>query len=132
MLALGQNIHKEPEVLQTNTCLSTKMYVFKTGITMHLVRHSELFKDHLCEFSLNGRTYRGLKKAGNQNLTRLLAHTMKAVSLSFRQTKFDKLKVDFGIIGKKLKTLPIFIVHTHYSAIKRIFTYGLNSERHGW
>lgn len=45
MLALDQNTHKEPEVLQTNTCLSTKMYVFKTGITMHLVRHSKLFKD---------------------------------------------------------------------------------------
>lgn len=57
---------------------------------------------------------------------------MKAVSLSFRQNKFDKLNVDFGIIGKKLKTLPIFIVQTHHSAIKLIFTYGLNSERHGW
>lgn len=29
MLALGHNIYKEPEVLQTNTCLSTKMYVFE-------------------------------------------------------------------------------------------------------
>lgn len=44
MLALGQSIYKEPEVLPTNTCLSTKMYVFQTGITMHLVRHSKLFK----------------------------------------------------------------------------------------
>lgn len=47
MLALGHNIHKEPEVLQINACLSTKMYVFKTGITMHLMRHSKLFKDHV-------------------------------------------------------------------------------------
>lgn len=108
MLALGQYIHKEPEVLQTNTCLSTKMYVFKTGITMHFVRHSKLFKDRLGEFTLNGRTCRGLKKAGYQNLTRLLAHTMKAVSLSFRQKKFDKLNVDFGIIGKKVKDTSYF------------------------
>lgn len=43
-LALGQSIYKEPEVLPTNTCLSTKIYVFQTGITMHLVRHSKLFK----------------------------------------------------------------------------------------
>lgn len=57
---------------------------------------------------------------------------MKAVSLSLRQSQFDKLSVDFGIIGKRLKTLPIFIVHTHHSARKLIFTYGLNSERHGW
>lgn len=67
MLALGQNIYKEREVLQTNTCLSIKMYVFKTGITMHLVRHSKLFKDNLCEFTLNGRTYRGLKRLGIKN-----------------------------------------------------------------
>lgn len=83
MLALGQNIHKEPEVLQINTCLSTKMYVFKTGITMHLVRHSKLLKNHLCEFTLNGRTYRGLKKAGYQKLTNMVIGTYNEGCQSF-------------------------------------------------
>lgn len=59
--------YKESEVIQINTCLSTKMYVFKTGITMHLVQHSKLFKDHLCEFTLNGRTNRELKRLGIKN-----------------------------------------------------------------
>lgn len=97
MLALDHNIYKEPDVIQTNACLSTKMYVFKTGITMHLVRHSKLFKDHLCEFILNGRTYRGPKKA---KLNMKIGTYNEGCQSFFRQNKFDKLNVDFGIIGK--------------------------------
>lgn len=62
-------IYKEPEVLQTNTCLSNKTYVFfKTGITMHLVRTFktvDLFKVPLCEgiFLRMDGMIKGLKKS---------------------------------------------------------------------